>query len=454
MKLGVVILAAGKGTRMKSALPKVLHPLAKKPLLGHVIDTARQLDPEKIVVVYGHGGDLVKETFSEDNNLEWAEQAEQLGTGHAVQQAVPFLDGLDQILVLYGDVPLTSADTLKNLLDVTADGFGLLTVDLENPMGYGRIVRDVNHKVERIVEQKDATDDELEIKEINTGIMLLPGAKLSTWLSNLSNSNAQNEYYLTDVLAMAVSEGIEIQVSQPDNVMEAEGVNNRIQLSTLEREYQRIRAEELMVGGVSLADPARVDVRGNLQHGQDVSFDVNVIIEGDVTIGDNVSIGANTVIRDSVIESNVTILENCVIEQAHVGVDSSVGPFSRLRPGAELTGNAHIGNFVEIKKSVVGLNSKVNHLTYIGDTEIGVGVNIGAGTITCNYDGAYKHKTIIKDKAFIGSNSALVAPVTIGENATVGAGSVIGKDAPDDKLSLTRVKQVSLNYNRPTKNKN
>jgi bifunctional UDP-N-acetylglucosamine pyrophosphorylase/glucosamine-1-phosphate N-acetyltransferase len=438
---------------MRSAIPKVLHRLGGKPLLGHVIDCARALDPQEIVVVYGHGGEHVRAAFTAQDDLRWVEQAEQLGTGHAVQQAVPRLDAADHVLVLYGDVPLTRAETLRELIAVAGHGFGLLTVTLADPSGYGRIVRNEGGRVQRIVEQKDADAEQLMIDEVNTGIMFMPREALARWLDRLSNDNAQGEYYLTDVLAMAVAEGFDIQVHQPASPLEAEGVNNRVQLATLERAYQRGLAEQAMLAGVTLRDPARVDFRGVLEHGRDVEIDVNVVLEGRVELGDDVRIGANCVLRDVTVASGVEILENCVIEEAHIGPGCRIGPFSRLRPGAELTGDAHVGNFVEIKKSVVGLGSKVNHLSYIGDTEIGAGVNIGAGTITCNYDGANKHKTIIEDRAFIGSNSALVAPVTIGRGATIGAGSVIGRDAPGEKLTLTRAKQVSVDWRRPTKPK-
>jgi len=451
MTLAVVILAAGKGTRMKSSMPKVLHPLAHKPLVQHVIDTARSLDPSQIVVVYGHGGDQVREVVI-DADLSWAEQAEQLGTGHAVQQAMPHIKEADRVLVLYGDVPLTSAETLRELLDQAGKGMGLLTINLDDPSGYGRIVRDDKGDVERIVEQKDANADELAIQEVNTGIMVFPGEKLSGWLNGLSNNNAQGEYYLTDLLAMAVSDGVSIAVTQPEHQFEADGVNNKLQLAELERAYQRLQADCLMTDGVLLRDPNRFDLRGSLTHGTDCEIDINVIIEGNVTLGNNVKIGANVVLRNVIIGDNTVVVENCIFDDATVGADCTIGPFSRLRPGADLTGGAHIGNFVEIKKSVVGLGSKVNHLTYIGDSQIGAGVNIGAGTITCNYDGANKHTTVIGDNAFIGSNSALVAPVTIGKGATIGAGSVIRKDTPDDKLTLSGGKQVTIeNWERPKK---
>ncbi len=451
MTLAVVILAAGKGTRMKSSMPKVLHPLAHKPLVQHVIDTARSLDPSQIVVVYGHGGDQVREVVT-DADLSWAEQAEQLGTGHAVQQAMPHIKEADRVLVLYGDVPLTSAETLRELLDQAGDGMGLLTINLDDPSGYGRIVRNDKGAVERIVEQKDANADERAIQEVNTGIMVFPSEKLSGWLNGLSNNNAQGEYYLTDLLAMAVNDGVSIAVTQPEHQFEADGVNNKLQLAELERAYQRLQADRLMTDGVLLRDPNRFDLRGSLTHGTDCEIDINVIIEGNVSLGNNVKIGANVVLRNVSIGDNTVVVENCIFDDATVGADCTIGPFSRIRPGADLTGGAQIGNFVEIKKSVVGLGSKVNHLTYIGDSQIGAGVNIGAGTITCNYDGANKHTTVIGDNAFIGSNSALVAPVTIGKGATIGAGSVIRKDTPDDKLTLSGGKQVTIsNWERPKK---
>ncbi len=451
MSLGIVILAAGQGTRMKSAVPKVLHPLAGRPLLGHVLDTAAELAPARTVVVYGHGGERVREVFAE-RDIAWAEQAEQLGTGHAVQQALPHLDGVDRVLVLYGDVPLIRTETLLRLLEGTESALGLLTVDLADPAGYGRIVRDEAGNVLRIVEQKDAGPDELAIREINTGIMLIGADRLADWLGRLSNDNAQGEYYLTDLIEMAVHEGIAVHVAQPADAFEAEGVNNRSQLAVLERVYQRARAEELLLSGVTLADPARFDLRGRLSHGTDVSIDVNVIVEGEVVLGSDVRIGANTVLRDVLIGDGVEILENCVLERARVGAGSRIGPFSRLRPGADLIGDAHVGNFVEIKQAVIGRGSKVNHLTYVGDADVGAGVNVGAGTITCNYDGANKHRTVIGDRAFIGSNTALVAPVSVGDGATVGAGSVITRDAPADKLTLTRARQLTIDgWERPAK---
>ncbi len=451
MKLGVVILAAGQGTRMRSRRPKVLHQLAGRPLLQHVIDTAFELSPDRVVVVHGHGGDEVRRVIG-DERLNWVEQPEQRGTGHAVRQALPALEGLDRVLVLYGDVPLIRAASLRRLIDTTESAMGLMTVELADPTGYGRIVRDEAGNVLRIVEEKDADDAEKTIREINTGIMLVGLERLRVWLERLSPDNAQGEYYLTDIIAMAVHEGVAVHVAQPEEAVEAEGVNDRAQLAALERVYQQWQAEALMADGVTLRDPARLDLRGTLKAGMDVELDVNVILEGEVVLGDNVRVGANTVLRNVTVEDDVTILENCVIDSAHIGSGCHIGPFSRIRPGAELVGGAHVGNFVEIKNSTIGLGSKVNHLSYIGDTDMGADVNIGAGTITCNYDGVNKHRTLIGDNAFIGSNTALVAPVSVGDGATIGAGSVITRDAPADKLTLARGRQVTIDgWTRPTK---
>ena len=448
MTLGIVILAAGQGTRMKSRLPKVLHHLGDRPLLQHVIDTARALQPARLVIVHGHGGEQVRAAIMGDD-LIWAEQAEQLGTGHALAQALPHLAGLDQVLVLYGDVPLIRTETLQGLLDAAGDSFGLLTVTLEDPTGYGRICRDGAGQVECIVEQKDATPQQLAIREVNTGIMVLPGGRLADWLGRLGKDNAQGEYYLTDVLAMAVAEGLAVAVAQP---VEAEGVNDRLQLASLERAWQRRQAEALMRAGLTLRDPARFDLRGSLRHGLDCEIDIDVVIEGEVTLGEGVRIGPHCVLRDCHIDDGVEVLAHCVIEQAKIGTGSRVGPFARLRPGAELTGGNHVGNFVEIKNAEIGEGSKVNHLSYVGDADIGRGVNIGAGTITCNYDGANKHRTRIGDQAFIGSNTALVAPVSVGRGATIGAGSVISKDAPEERLTLTRARQTTIEgWKRPEK---
>ena len=452
MKLGVVILAAGQGTRMKSALPKVLHPLAEKPLLGHVIDTARGTGADRIAVVYGHGGERVPDCFP-DPDLVWVEQAQQLGTGHAVEQALPAMAGMDRILVLYGDVPLIGNETLDALLKAGEESpLVLLTVTLANPTGYGRIVRDDSFNIRRIVEQKDAAPEVLALNEINTGIMLVDGSRLKSWIARLENDNAQGEFYLTDIVAMAVAEGAEVRSAQPRDVCEVQGVNDKVQLAELERHLQRSRAEVLMRQGVTLRDPARFDLRGTLMVGRDVELDINVLFAGDVVLGDNVRVGANTVIRDSRIGSGVQIFENCVIDSAVIGDCAQIGPFARLRPAAKLAANVHVGNFVEIKKSQVDEGSKINHLSYIGDCTIGRSVNVGAGTITCNYDGANKYPTVIEDNAFIGSDTQLVAPVTVGAGATVGAGSTITKDVPADSLALSRTRQIGRSgWKRPEK---
>lgn len=452
MKLGVIILAAGQGTRMRSALPKVLHPLADKPLLGHVITAARRLQAAQIAVVYGHGGEQVPQTIADDR-LVWVEQAEQLGTGHAVEQAMPAMADMERVLVLYGDVPLTSSETLEQLAhSAIQTDLALLTVNLANPTGYGRIVRDSAGAVSRIVEQKDADPGELTINEVNTGILVADRVRLERWLKQLDSNNAQGEFYLTDVVAMAVAEGIRVGAVQPADEYEVLGVNDRVQLATLERHYQQQSAVRLMQAGVTLRDPHRFDLRGELHCGQDVVIDVNVLIEGRVTLGDNVRVGANTVIRNSRIAAGVTIRENCVIEDAVVGEESIIGPFSRLRPDTALGARVHVGNFVEIKKSTVDEGSKINHLSYVGDCTVGRSVNIGAGTITCNYDGANKFQTIIGDNAFIGSDSQLVAPVEVAPGATIGAGSTITRNTPADTLTLSRAKQISIkSWTRPTK---
>ena len=439
---------------MRSALPKVLHKLADKSLLEHVYQTANSLLPSQLNIVYGHGGEIVQQRLSE-LEANWIEQVEQLGTGHAVAQAIPHIKDDETILILYGDVPLTRKDTLQALLDqVSKKSMGLLTIDLPDPTGYGRIVRDSNGKVERIVEHKDATEAELLIQEVNTGMMAANGKQLKNWLEKLSNDNAQAEYYLTDIIGMAVTDGFEVKTVQANNNYEVEGVNDRLQLARLERYYQSMKADELMRAGVALRDPARIDIRGELSCGRDVMIDINVIIEGKVSLADNVQIGPNVILKNCSIAEGTRIEANCVIEQAEVGENCSVGPFARLRPGAKLANNAKVGNFVEVKNSIIGEGSKVNHLSYIGDAALGKNVNVGAGTITCNYDGANKHKTIIGDNAFIGSSSQLVAPVEIGDNATIGAGSTISKDAPADELTLSRSPQKSLkNWQRPTKSK-
>lgn len=455
MSLSVVILAAGKGTRMRSSLPKVLHVVADKPMVSHVIDSARQIGAKNIYVVYGFGGEILKAKLTENgtgDDLTFVEQTEQLGTGHAVDQASPFLNDDENVLVLYGDVPLTKVSTLDKLLQAKPDeGMALLTVNLANPTGYGRIVR-ADGNVIGIVEQKDANPEQLKINEANTGILLANGGDLKRWLSGLSNENAQGEYYLTDIIAAAHSEGKEIATAHPETEIEVEGANNRVQLASLERAYQARLAEELMIAGASLRDPARIDIRGTLVIGNEVSIDINCIFEGKVELASGVSIGANCILKNCYISDNVTIKPNTIIEDAIIGENCSVGPFARIRPGTVMHKNSHVGNFVEMKKTVIGEGSKAGHLTYLGDTIIGKQVNIGAGTITCNYDGVNKAQTIINDHAFIGSNSSLVAPVTIGETATVGAGSVITKEVEKEALSIARGKQRNMNnWQRPAK---
>ena len=453
MKITTIILAAGKGTRMCSQLTKVLHQIANRPLLKHVYDMSSQLENNNIKIVYGHGADLVRDTLK-DIDVSWIEQKQQLGTGHAVQQTCDQFADSDTVLILYGDVPLLKLSTVKELINnVNSQSIALLTVNLEDATGYGRIVRNPLGQVTKIVEQKDATAAEQLIKEGNTGIMAVQGQQLKKWLGQLGNNNAQGEYYLTDVIEMAVADGIAVITSQPISVDEVLGVNNRIQLSHLERVYQTEQADFLMEQGVTLMDPARFDLRGTIESlGTDIIIDVNVILEGKNSIGSNVRIGANTYINNSIIADNVDILANCIIDNAIIGQASKIGPFARLRPETVLAEQVHIGNFVEIKKSSIATASKINHLSYIGDATVGSHVNIGAGTITCNYDGVNKFRTIIEDGAFIGSDSQLVAPVTIGKNATIGAGSTITKDSPEHQLTLSRAKQVSISsWQRPVK---
>ncbi|MDH5299746.1 MAG: bifunctional UDP-N-acetylglucosamine diphosphorylase/glucosamine-1-phosphate N-acetyltransferase GlmU [Gammaproteobacteria bacterium] len=456
MDLTVVILAAGKGTRMRSALPKVLHKLADKPLVQHVIDTAKALNPAKIVVVYGHGGEIVPSTIN-DASIQWVEQKEQLGTGHAVAQAVNALPKADKILVLYGDVPLVQQATLQALTAALANkevGVSLLTAVLADATGYGRIVRDANHEVVRIVEQKDASEVELQISEVNTGILAASYADLKTWLGRLGNNNAQGEYYLTDVIGMSVADGKRVEASIIRREWEMAGVNNKKQLAELERQHQRNIAEQLMEQGVTLMDPARIDVRGKLTTGRDVLIDVNNVFIGDVVLGENVQIGPNCTIKNCRIGDDVHIYPNSVLENSVIEANCDIGPFARIRPDSVLKSGAKVGNFVEVKKSTIGHDSKVNHLSYIGDTTMGDNVNIGAGTITCNYDGANKYQTIIEDDVFVGSDTQLVAPVTLAKGTTIGAGSTITKDTPAGKLTLSRSKQMSLdNWQRPVKKK-
>jgi len=450
-RLEVIILAAGKGTRMYSVLPKVLHRLAGKTLVEHVIDTARQLGTDVVHVVYGYGGEQVPQTL-QSLPVQWAKQEPQMGTGHAVQQAMPAVRG-DIVLVLYGDVPLTRVDTLRTLVAAALGGsLAVLTANLEDPTGYGRIIRNGQGRVVRIVEQKDATESEKAIREVNTGILAAPAEKLRGWLAMLRNENAQKEYYLTDVISLAVADGVSVATVQPGAEWEILGVNSKKQLSELERVHQRNLADRLMEAGVTLMDPARLDVRGTLTCGQDVVIDVNVVIEGQVTLGNRVKVGPNNVLKNCTIGDDTDIQPNCVIEDSTIGNGCRVGPFARLRPANRVANQVHIGNFVELKNSEIRDGSKMNHLSYIGDSTVGTKVNIGAGTIVCNYDGANKHHTNIGDNAFVGSNSALVAPVNIGAGATIGAGSVISKDAPDNELTLTRAKQITIpGWKRPQK---
>lgn len=452
MNLHVVILAAGQGTRMRSALPKVLHAVAGKPMLGHVIDCARALSPTGIHVVIGHGAELVRQALHAED-INWVMQTEQLGTGHAVAQALPSIETADQILVLYGDVPLLQVETLQRLSSQAgAQALGLLTVDMRDPTGYGRIIRDAAGRVQAIVEQKDATPEQRLVTEANTGIMALPGSRAAQWLNNLSSNNAQGEYYLTDVVAMAVSHSVPVEVAQPDDEMEVMGANNRQQLAVLERSYQSRQALRLMEAGATLADPARLDVRGEVSIGRDVFIDINVIFEGKVVVEDRVEIGAHCVIRDSVIRSGTVIKAFSHIDGAEVGQKCDIGPYARLRPGTRLHDKARIGNFVETKKAEIGEGSKVNHLSYIGDAIVGKEVNVGAGTITCNYDGVNKFVTQIGDGAFIGSNTALVAPVRVGAGAVTGAGSTITQDIPDGALAVGRARQRNVEgWKRPVK---
>lgn len=451
MSTSVIILAAGKGTRMRSSLPKVLQPLAGRPLLGHVIETAKKLDAKNIITIYGHGGNLVQQAFAHEN-VQWVEQTEQLGTGHAVKVTLPVLPKDGVSLILSGDVPCITQETLEKLLNVSREtGIGLVTLTLPDATGYGRIVRE-NGKIQAIVEHKDASSEQHKIKEINTGIYCVSNAKLHEWLPRLSNNNAQGEYYLTDIVAMAIADGLEVASVEPLMPFEVEGVNDRLQLAALEREYQADQAKKLMQQGVHLIDPTRFDLRGSLKVGQDVRIDINVIIEGDCELGNNVEIGAGCIIKNTKIASGTKVQPYSVFDNAVVGEDAQIGPFARLRPGAQLANEVHIGNFVEVKNSSIGLGSKANHFTYLGDAEVGAGSNIGAGTITCNYDGANKFKTIIGDNAFIGSNSSLVAPIQIGNGATVGAGSTITQDVAENSLAVERSKQFAKeNYQRPQK---
>ncbi len=453
MNISVVILAAGKGTRMHSRLPKVLQPLASRPLLEHVVTTAESLAANSICVVYGHGAETVQEHFA-GRDLNWALQEPQLGTGHAVQQAMPHLKSDEIAVILYGDVPLVRPETVQRLAGAATAGPAILTVVEADPTGYGRIIRNPEGAVVQIVEEKDANDEQRRINEVNTGLLACPVHLLGPWLDALKADNAQGEYYLTDVVASAVADGVKVGAVRADSGAEVMGINDKAQLAVAERAYQQRQADRLLAAGVTLADPARLDVRGTVTAGSDVFVDVNVVFSGAVELGDDVQIGPNCVIGNAKIAAGSVIHANSVIEDALVGRNCSVGPFARLRPQAEMKDGARVGNFVEMKKTTLGAGSKANHLTYLGDAIIGDGVNIGCGTITCNYDGANKYQTIIGDNAFIGSGVELVAPVEVGAGATVGAGSTIGKDAPAGELTLERSRQRTISgWQRPVKKK-
>ena len=452
-KLNIVILAAGLGKRMHSALPKVLHPLAGKPLLGHVLDTAHSLSPQRICVVYGHGGEAVPQAIG-DESLTWVQQTPQLGTGHALMQALPHLSGTGMTLVLYGDVPLTTIETLRRLIATAGSkDFALLTVELADPAGYGRIVRnDETGGITAIVEEKDASKVQRQIREINTGIMVIPNQYLHGWLHKLENKNAQKEYYLTDIVAMAVKDGVKVEAAQPAHDWETIGINSKTQLAALERIYQNEYAKRLLDQGVTLADMSRIDIRGQLICGRDVEIDINCIFEGHVQLDDGVKVGAHSILKNVKVAAGSAIAPFSLIESAEIGKNCRIGPYARIRPGTRLASEVHIGNFVEVKNSTIAAGSKANHLSYIGDAVVGKNVNIGAGTITCNYDGANKYQTIIEDDVFVGSDTQLVAPVTVAQGSTIGAGSTITKDTPPETLTLSRAKQMSIDgWKRPVK---
>ncbi|MGB8327346.1 MAG: bifunctional UDP-N-acetylglucosamine diphosphorylase/glucosamine-1-phosphate N-acetyltransferase GlmU [Steroidobacteraceae bacterium] len=452
MDLSIVILAAGEGKRMKSGLPKVLQPLAGRPLLKHVIDTARSLQPTAIIVIYGHGGEQVRAALRGEA-VEWALQAERLGTGHAVMQAMPHIPDNHRVLVLYGDVPLANRATLARLVEsASGRSLSVLTVMLDDPTGYGRVVRDKSGRVRHIIEERDATPRQKKIREANSGVMAMPAKMLKGWLGKLGQSNAQREYYLTDIVEMAVRDKVGVNALIAPSAAEVLGVNDRAQLAQVEAVYRAARAQELMAAGVTLIDPARLDIRGTVSAGRDVQIDVNVVLEGRIVLGDRVRIGPHCVIRDTEIGSDTEVFASCVIDRAVIGPDCNIGPFARFRPSSTLARGVHIGNFVEVKNSQMGDGSKANHLAYVGDTTVGARVNIGAGTIVANYDGANKHRTIIEDDVHTGSNSVLVAPITVGAGATVGAGSTVTKHVPAGKLTVARAKQVTLEgWKRPTK---
>jgi len=452
MPLDVIVLAAGQGKRMRSDLPKVLHPIAGRPLLAHVLDAARTLNPRKTVVVHGHGAEKVRAAFAQAP-VEWVLQSDQLGTAHAVQQAMAHVNGGGDVLILYGDVPLVRPDSLKRLVDAAREGVAVMTTEVDDPRGYGRIVRNPGGAVERIVEEKDASGAERAIREINAGFMALDGKRLGGWLGQISNRNAQKEYYLTDVVSLAVKERVPVIGVKVHDPMEVAGVNSKAELAALERAYQRSQARRLMDAGVSLADPERIDVRGELACGRDVAIDVNCIFEGRVSLGDGVRIGPNCVLRNVTLGAGSEVLAFSHLEESEVGVRCRVGPYARLRPGASLAEDVHVGNFVEVKASRLGAHSKANHLSYIGDSDIGAKVNIGAGTITCNYDGVSKNRTVIEDDCFIGSDTTLVAPVRVARGSYIGAGSTITKDTPAGQLTLARGRQVSVPGWKPPKKK-
>ncbi len=450
-KLNVLVLAAGKGTRMFSSKPKVLHHIAGRPILGHVIECAKALNPAKIVVVYGFGGDLVKNTFSQEN-ITWVEQKQQLGTGQAVQQAAPYLDDDANTLILLGDVPLVDAQSCEKLLEKASNQLVIQSFNKADPTGYGRIIRDKNNFVMAIVEHKDATDVQRDIKEVNTGIMAMPAKALKHWLAWLSNNNAQGEYYLTDIVGFAVKDGVRVVAEIAQDEWSVTGINSKLDLAQIERVYQQRYAEALLKKGVTLTDPARIDVRGNLETAQDVEIDVGCVFEGQVSLGEGVKIGAHCVIKDAAIAAGAIVAPFTHIVEASIGENSRIGPYARLRPGTILAAETHIGNFVELKNAQVDIGSKINHLSYVGDTTIGKNVNIGAGTITCNYDGANKFKTVIEDDVFVGSNTQLIAPVTVGKGATIGAGSTISKNAPAGELTIARAQQQTIKgWKRPVK---
>jgi bifunctional UDP-N-acetylglucosamine pyrophosphorylase / glucosamine-1-phosphate N-acetyltransferase len=452
MPLEIVVLAAGQGKRMRSQVPKVLHPLAGRPLLAHSLAAARALAPRKVVLVHGHGAERVRAAFAQEE-LEWVLQAEQLGTGHAVQQAMPRISPEAEVLIVYADVPLVRAETLRRLVDAARDGVAVLTAEVPDPTGYGRIVRSSAQSIARIVEHKDASAEELAVREINAGFMAMSARRLAGWLGKLTNRNAQKEYYLTDVVTLAVGEGLAVRAVKVDDPWEVAGVNSKRELADLERHYQRTQAQRLLEESVTLADPARIDVRGELACGTDVEIDINCVFEGKVTLADGVRIGPNCVLRNVSVGAGSEVLAFSHLEDSQVGARCRLGPYARLRPGTSLAEDVHVGNFVEVKASRVGKGSKANHLSYIGDAEIGANVNVGAGTITCNYDGASKNRTIIEDDCFIGSDTTLVAPVRIARGSYIGAGSTISKDTPAGQLTVARGRQVSVPSWKPPKKK-